>query len=204
MSFYKIARAAVKGFYRIFFRVRIEGLENIPNARAFVVCPNHTSLLDPPMLGACLPVKLRFMAKEELFKNKLFGALIRALGAFPVKRGSGDIGALKAAMRIVSEGHSLVVFPEGGRSPEGHLRRGKSGAALIALKAKADILPIGICGKYRLFSKITVRIGKPIELDEYFGEKLNSEGLQEITDKRLMPAISELSGVCTYENRDCG
>lgn len=203
MSFYGFARGVVKCFFRLIFRIKIEGIENIPKDGTFVICSNHKSLLDPPLLGSCLPIRMRFMAKEELFKNKLFGALITALGAFPVRRGTGDIGALRVAMNIVSGGENLAVFPEGGRSPEGHLRKGKSGAVLIAAKSKVNILPIGISGNYKLFSKVTVRVGAPIELGEYFDSKVNSEGLQEITDKQLMPAISELSGVCTYENRDC-
>lgn len=203
MNFYKFGVTVVKGFYNLFFRIKIEGLENVPRDGAFVVCANHKSLLDPPLLGVCLPINLRFMAKEELFNNKLFGALIRALGAFPVKRGTGDIGALRAAIKILGEGERLVIFPEGARSPEGHMNKGKSGAALIATKSKVNILPIGICGKYRPFSKLTVKIGKMIELDEYFDTKNSSVTLQDITDTRIMPAISELSGVSTYENRDC-
>lgn len=203
MSFYGFARVLVKSFYHIAFRIKIEGLENLPKDGAYVVCANHQSNLDPPLLGVCLPIRLRFMAKEELFSNKLFGSLLKSLGAFPIKRGKSDVGALRAAMKMLASGEKVVVFPEGGRSPQGHLRKGKSGAALIAVKSGVNILPIGIDGKYRLFSKITVRIGKVIPLEKYFDEKVESETLQMITDTDIMPTISQLSGVCTYENRDC-
>ena len=202
MNFYKVARAVVNAFLKIAFRIKVEGIENIPREGALVVCANHKSLCDPPMLALSLPFELRFMAKEELFKNKLFGGLIGALGAFPVKRGTGDIGALKIAIKVLTEGNRLVIFPEGSRSPKGYMGKGKSGAALIAVKSKANILPIGICGKYKLFSKIVVRIGKPIVLEEYFGTKLSSETLQDITDNKIMRTISELSGVPVYEDRD--
>ncbi len=202
MSFYKVARAVIKAFLKIAFRIKVEGTENIPSEGALVVCANHQSLCDPLMLAMCMPFELKFMAKEELFKNRLFGGLIRALGAFPVKRGTGDIGALKLAIKVLSEGHRLVIFPEGSRSPEGYMAEGKSGAALIAVKSRANILPVGVCGKYKLFSRIVVRIGKPIVLEEYFGTKVGAETLQDITDNKIMKTISELSGVPVYEDRD--
>ena len=202
MNFYKFARAIVNTFLKIAFRIKVEGTENIPSEGALVVCSNHKSLCDPPMLAMCMPFELKFMAKEELFKNKLFGGLIGALGAFPVKRGTGDIGALKIAIKVLSEGHRLVIFPEGARSPENCMGKGKSGAALIAVKARANILPVGVCGKYKLFSRIVVRIGKPIVLEEYFGTKVGAETLQDITDNKIMRTISELSGVPVYEDRD--
>lgn len=202
MEFYNVARSAVYGFFKIFFRVEVDGKENIPTDEAFVVCSNHTSNLDPPLLGACVPFKLAFMAKEELFKNKVFGALIRSLGAFPVRRGTGDIGALRSAVKLLKSGNRIVVFPEGGRSDGKHLRRGKPGAALIAAKAGVGILPVGIEGRYKPFGKIKVHIGKMIRLDEYTERKLESEDLKAVTDEMIMPAISMLSGVKTYENKD--
>lgn len=204
MSFYGFARGLVKLYYRIVFRVKAEGLENLEPGRNYVVCPNHKSLNDPPLLGTCVKTSLRFMAKEELFENKLFGALISVLGAFPVKRGEGDLAALKAAIKLLKDGENLVIFPEGARSPKEHLHKGKSGAVLIAVKAGVDIVPVGIRGTYKLFSKMTVHFGKPIRLGEYFGKRVDSDTLQDITDNRLMPAISDLSGVPTYEDKNCG
>lgn len=204
MSFYGFARGLVKLYYRVVFRVKAEGIENLEPGQNYVVCPNHKSLNDPPLLGTCVKMPLRFMAKEELFENKLFGALIRALGAFPVKRGEGDLAALKSAIKLLKDGENLVIFPEGARSPKEHLHKGKSGAALIAVKAGVDIVPVGIRGTYKPFKKMTVRFGKPIRLGEYFGKRVDSDTLQDITDNRLMPAISELSGVTTYEDKNRG
>lgn len=204
MEFYNVARSAVYGFFKVFFRVEVDGKENIPTDEAFIVCSNHTSNLDPPLLGACMPFQLAFMAKEELFKNKIFGALIRALGAFPVCRGTGDIGALRSAVKLLKSGKRMVIFPEGGRSDGKHLRKGKPGAALIAVKAGVGILPVGIEGRYKPFCKIKVHIGKMIRLDEYAERKIESEDLKSVTDKIIMPAISQLSGVRTYEDRISG
>lgn len=202
MNLYKFGRVIVGLFFKTVYRVRVEGTENIPKDRNFVVCANHKSNLDPPLLGLCMPFEIRYMAKEELFKNKFFGALIRALGAFPIKRGKSDVGALRAAMKMIKSGEVVAVFPEGGRSHKDCLRRGKQGAALIALKTEVDILPVGICGTYKPFAKMVVRIGTPIQLDAYFDKKTDSEDLQRITDQQLMPAISKLSGEKLYENRN--
>lgn len=202
MEFYNFAKGIVSGLYHLFFRIRVEGLENMPKSGAFVVCANHQSNLDPPMLGVCLPLRLRYMAKEELFHNKLFGKLIRTLGAFPIKRGKSDIGALRASVKMLQEGEPVAVFPEGGRSHQGYLRKGKQGAALIAAKAGVNILPVGICGSYKPFHRIIVRIGEVISMEPYFERKLESGELQEITDNKIMPAIAALAGVKTYENRN--
>ncbi len=203
MSFYGFARGLIAAVLRVLFRIRIEGKENIPKEGVCLVCANHKSNLDPPLLGVCLPFQVRFMAKEELFRNKAFGALIGALGAFPIKRGKSDVGALRGAMKMLQNGECLAVFPEGGRSHGDSMRKGKQGAALIAAKAGVNILPVGIDGKYRPFHKITVRIGKEISMEEYFGEKVTSEDLQRITDTQIMPTIGALAGVKTYENRNC-
>lgn len=203
MSFYKVAVVVVRAVCRLLFRFRAEGLENVPKDRAFIVCANHKSWIDPILLAVSLPVEFRFMAKEELFKNRIYGGLLRALGAFPVKRGTSDIGALKLSMKILGDGENLIIFPEGARSPKGYMGEAKGGATLVAIKSKVDILPVGIEGEYRFLSKLTLRVGKPIQLDEWYDQKLKSDKLQEITDTKIMTAISDLSGVPTYENRNC-
>lgn len=202
MQFYDVARKVVEGIYHLCFRIRIEGEENIPQSGTFVVCANHKSNLDPPMLGVCLPIRLRYMAKEELFHNRFFGKLIRALGAFPIRRGKSDVGALRAAVKMLKGGEWVAVFPEGGRSHDGHLRKGKQGAALIAAMAGVDILPVGISGEYKPFRKMTVRFGAPISMQQYAEKKPTAEDLQKVTDEQIMPAIAALAGVKTYEDRD--
>ncbi len=203
MSFYKVAVVVVRAVCRLIYRFKVEGIENVPKDRPFIVCANHKSLMDPILLAVSLPAEFRFMAKEELFKNKLFGWFLRALGAFPVKRRTSDIGALKLSMKILSEGGRLIIFPEGSRSPKGYMGEAKGGATLVAIKSQADIVPVGIKGEYKLFSKLTVRIGEPVSLSQWYGQKVNSEGLLEITNTKIMKVISELSEVPVYEDRDC-
>lgn len=198
MSFYGFAKGLVSGVCHLLFRIKVVGTENIPTNESFVICANHKSDFDPIMVAISMPVELNFMAKEELFRIKPIAKIIGALGAFPVKRGKSDVGALKSAISILKSGGRLVIFPEGRRSPKTHMGEGKGGAVLIAVKSGVNILPVGINGKYGLFSKITVNIGKPLDLSQYCGTKVDSETIKSITDERLMPEISLLSGVPTY------
>ncbi len=196
MALYDVGRVVVNIFFRTFFRLKIEGKENIPDeSERFIICANHRGYFDPPLVGIAMPFQIGFMAKEELFRNKAFGALIRKLGAFPIRRGKSDFGALRSAIKMSESGKHIVIFPEGGRSHENRLRKGKTGAVMVAVKAGADILPIGLEGTYRPFTRITIHIGEPIRLDEYFGRKTNSDELKELTENVIMPRISELSGV---------
>lgn len=204
MILYKIVYFFCHFMLKVLFNFKISGRENIPSDKNFILVSNHTSNFDPPILGVATGIRLAFMAKEELFKNKIFGGFIKRLGAFPVSRGGGDISAIKTSLRILKDGQNMVIFPEGGRSrTKGMLRKGKSGAALIATKAKVGILPLGINANFRFRGKVTVTIGEYIDLSEYFDEKLSADKLQEITDNIIMPEIANLAGVKVYENKNC-
>ena len=134
------------------------------------------------------------MAKEELFKNKLFGAFIRFLGAFPVKSGAGDMKFIADCVEILENGRNVVIFPEGTRSKENKVGRGKTGVALIAAKSGADVLPMGIVfegEKLHFRSKLTLKIGKVIkseELDIGDGDTKNLKKVKSV----IMNAITEL------------
>ncbi len=196
MALYDVGRVAVNIFFRTFFRLKIEGKENIPDeSERFIICANHKGYFDPPLVGLAMPFQIGFMAKEELFRNKLFGAFIRKLGAFPIRRGKSDFGALRSAIKMAESSRHIVIFPEGGRSHTNRLRKGKMGAAMVAIKAGADILPIGLEGTYKPFTRITIHIGKPIKLNDYFGRKVSSSEMQELTENVIMPEISRLSRV---------
>ncbi len=180
--FYSIARVVVSLLSKFFFRVKIHGLENFPKEGPYIVCFNHKSVLDPPVLGALMPKKIYTMAKEELFDNPFLALIIRNLGVFPVKRGKGDIAAIKTALKVLKEGKVFAIFPEGTRSKNGELGKAQPGVAMIAIKAQAPIIPIANQGNYKLFSKMIINIGKPIRLDEYYSQKLKIEQFQEISD----------------------
>lgn len=115
---YTIIRALLDFFFFHIFRLQVEGKDNIPLRGAVIIAANHKSYFDPPLAGVAFHNRrLSYMAKSELFRNPLFGWLIRKLGAFPVKRNSADMGAIRQSVRIIKGGEALLIFPEGGHYP---------------------------------------------------------------------------------------
>ncbi len=146
--------------FHLHFGYKVEGRENIPDGGC-VVCPNHVQLSDPPFAAVALGnnTPIRLMAKKELFQNKCFGWLISSLGAFPVKRESADITAVKTALRCVKEGCKLIIFPQGTRdAAEGEI---KKGAAMLAVKTHAPVLPMYISEGKKFRCRAKVVIGEP-------------------------------------------
>jgi 1-acyl-sn-glycerol-3-phosphate acyltransferase len=179
------------------YRLRAEGVENVPADGGFVLAANHTSNFDPWPLGIPLWPRryLRFMAKSELFWGPV-GPLIKAGGGFPVRRGEGDIEAMDKAITFAHEGHAVVMFPEGTRRQKGlrkkHEARPHTGAARIALEADVPLVPAAIAGTGRLsrLERLRVRYGQPIPLDDLRGKEVGV-GAKEATD-RLMAEIERL------------
>ena len=197
----KFVLKLVRGIYRFLFKVEIEGLENIPTDKNFVVTPNHLSNFDPPLVAAFMPIdNMAYMAKASLFKVPVVAQVIKAFEAFPVKRGEG-MTAIRTAIRILKSGKSLVIFPEGMRvRTPGVLGKGKQGAVMIATNAGVGILPVGIEATYKFRSRVKVTIGDYIDFSEYKGQKLTVEDIQNITNEVLMEKIAVLSGARTYGN----
>lgn len=170
---YYVAIFLVRIAYFIWYNIKFEGKENIPKNKGCVYVSNHRTYADPPLIVLGVKRKFAFMAKEELFKFKPFAILIKLLGAFPISRGKGDMEAIGQAVQSLKEHRNLVIFPEGTRSKDGKLGRGKTGAALVASKAGAEIIPVGIIfegNKLKFRSKIIVRYGKPISTEKYVDE----------------------------------
>ena len=174
MSFYNFGRAVTTAFVRIIYRLRFEGLENVPEDRGFILCSNHISDLDPILVAIRVKPQCFFMAKEELFKIPVLASIVRALGAFPVARGKGDTAAIDHAVDVVNSGHVLAIFPEGTRGKtESELELGEfhNGSFKMATKTGCPIIPLSISGSREIleahFPKIrgthvTVTYGKPI------------------------------------------
>lgn len=175
MTFYNIVRGIVKVIFKIIYRIEVIGKENIDNQGKLIVCSNHSHIFDPILLAIIYPEQLHFMAKIELFKNKFLSYIFRKLGAFPISRKETDLSAIKNALRVLKQDKVLGIFPEGTRVTEFDLKNAKPGTALLSVKSKSPILPIYIEGNYKIFSKIRVYIGKPIEFSDYYGKRLNNE-----------------------------
>jgi 1-acyl-sn-glycerol-3-phosphate acyltransferase len=187
-SGYMRVHRMLSGLVRFFLRVHIKGIENIPMEGGMVVCANHISLTDPVGIAAAFPRQLTFLAKAELFRIPILRSLIRAFGAHPLDR-RGDISAMKKAISMAAEGAPVLIFPQGTRHQGKNPRDTaiKSGAGMIAMRAGAPIIPIYIDGPYRLFRKVDVRIGKPVDISD-LGRRADTNTLNEIT-KRLETAI---------------
>ncbi len=186
MFFYYFCCSLVRIALFFSFRIKTVGRENVPKKGGAIIAVNHRSNWDVLIAGVECPRMLRFMAKSELFKNKFFGGLIKRLGAFPVQRGKGDVGAIKGALGILKRNHVMLMFPEGRRMRNGQkAEHAKAGVGMIAAHANVPVIPVYIAGEYKWMNKITIIFGKPITYEEYTGQKLSSEQVQQLSDDVL-------------------
>ncbi len=163
----RIVKAVLRPFILLTHPCKLVGREKIPADGKVILCANHLSNWDPVLLLLKQPRRIAFMAKEELFRFKPLGWLIgRVFGAFPVARGKGDTGALDAGVRAIENGDIMGIFPEGTRSRDGRLMRFKSGAALIAARTGASVLPVGIDRRAKAFRSVTITVGDLITPEE--------------------------------------
>ena len=167
-----VSKLFVFPIYKFVFKGTLIGRENIPREGSFIVVSNHGSLLDPPLLGHALERNISFMAKEELFKIPFLGFVIKACGAYPVKRGIADKNTIKTACEKLSNNKSIGIFIDGTRQKNGRVNKPKQGAALLAFKNQKLLLPVALVNSHKLirfkfcipfFSKIVIKVGKPIQ-----------------------------------------
>jgi len=188
-----VARFLVKLYFTIFYRVELINKEYVPEQGAALLCSNHVGAMDMFFIGYKIKRLVHYMAKSELFKIPVIGAIIRWLGAFPVNRGKGDIGAMKTVFRLLDEGKIVGIFPEGTRT-RGKIdvnRKIKPGIALMAIKSDVPIIPVAIKGSYKLFGKVKVIFGQPFKLDVDKDKKYNKDELAEMS-KMIMSRIYSL------------
>jgi len=167
-----VSKLFVFPIYKFVFKGNLIGRENIPEKDSFIMVSNHGSLLDPPLLGHALGRNISFMAKAELFKIPFLGFIIRACGAYPVKRGIADKNTIKTACNKLSSNKCIGIFMDGTRQKNGRVNKPKQGAALLAFKNQKLLLPVAIVNSHRLikfkffiplFSKIVIKVGKPVQ-----------------------------------------
>ncbi len=163
---YRFLQVLFYFLFRIFYRIEILGEENIPDTDKLIVVGNHRSNLDPVVISVFFKRQIFWMAKKELYENKLFGKFIGALGAFPVDRFSIDVKAIKTALRHIKDGEVLGIFPEGTRVKEKNYALVKQGTAIIAYRARATVLPVKLEGTYRIFGKFRIIFKKPIDMSK--------------------------------------
>jgi len=165
------------------YRVTITGYENFPKDTGYMICGNHTSNHDSPIMCLSYPGFPSYMGKQEIFKYKWLNPILYKMGGFPVDREGKDIGAIKKALRILKGGDQLVVFPEGTRNKTDKPLEAKSGVIVMAIKAKVPIVPVTIDSNYKLFKPIVVTFHPPVYYDEYYGKRLNNEESQALAQE---------------------
>lgn len=179
---------------KILYFIRIEGKANIPKDRNVILMGNHQFLFDPVTLAICdLTRQYHFMGKKELWNNKLVGWLWTQVHGFPVDRGNYDMGAIRTAMNILKQGECLGIFPEGTRHKGPDMLPLLSGAAMIALRSKCDIVPIYIDGNYKPFRKMVVRVGKPVKMDDLLAGRIGKDTFDTLMG-RVEESFYALSG----------
>ena len=166
-----VSKLFVLPIYKFVFKGHLIGRDNIPKKGNFIMVSNHGSLLDPPLLGHALGRNISFMAKAELFKIPFIGFVIRACGAYPVKRGIADKNTIQTACNKLSSNKCIGIFIDGTRQKNGRVNKPKQGAALLAFKNETLLLPVAIVNSHKLirfkycipiFSKIVIKVGKPL------------------------------------------
>jgi 1-acyl-sn-glycerol-3-phosphate acyltransferase len=188
--FHSLANFLLRIVLRIVLKLEIRGLENTPREGSLIVAINHTSFLDPVLAGAFLPRVIHPMAKVELFRIPVFGAVVRAYGAFPVNRGQVDRQAIHRSLEVLRAGGAVLVAPEGTRSKDGGLLPGRRGVAMLALHTGATILPVAIWGLRDFWRNLArlrrtptwMVVGEPFRI-VYEGGKPSREELKAITDE---------------------
>ncbi len=186
-------------FAKVFGRMQVSGQENIPREGGVMICANHISYADPPVLGAGAPRQIHYMAKIELFQIPVLGFLIKHVGAFPVQQRTADRAALKTAIDYLNKGEVVGMFPEGQRVFGGKLGEALPGVGMIVLRAKAPVIPTALIDTDKLlvphkmlprFSHVKVVYGEPLTFEDLY-DKPSREGIEEV-GKRIMAAIGEL------------
>jgi 1-acyl-sn-glycerol-3-phosphate acyltransferase len=176
MTVYAVSRLLFKAGLKLFHRFRVEGLEHVPRTGGALIACNHVSFLDPLAVGSAVPFRQTFfMARDTLCQHRFSGWWMRQVGVIPIDRSRGDLHALKNAIRFLSSGRLVALFPEGTRSPDSRLQEPKGGIGFLMHKAGVPVIPAYISGSYEAWPKagrwrsapVRIRFGRPIEPHEF-------------------------------------
>ena len=191
---YGIAWVLLKIYFFIFFRFKTYGREHVPKSGGVIFCANHSSMMDPVILAMITRRRIHYVAKVELFESRFVAAAFKSLGAFPVDRNKTDMAAYKHAIDLLKQGRAVGVFAQGARYKEFDAKDAKAGVALFALKSGAAVVPVAIKTPYKLFSRIVVNVGPPVDLGDYINKRVKSEMLNEVTEKIMAEVVRLMDG----------
>ncbi|MFF3394419.1 lysophospholipid acyltransferase family protein [Streptomyces sp. NPDC002669] len=208
--FYYVLKYVVLGpLLRLFFRPRIEGLEHVPEDGAAIIAGNHLSFSDHFLMPAMLGRRITFLAKAEYFtgpglKGRLTAAFFHSIGQIPVDRSGKEAGqaAIREGLKVLGRGELLGIYPEGTRSHDGRLYKGKVGVAVMAIRAQVPVVPCAMVGTFEIqppgqtiprIKRVTIRFGEPLDFSRYAGLENQKAAVRAVTDE-IMYAILGLSG----------
>lgn len=210
MRYWLLKNLVVAPLFRLFFRVEVHGAENIPKTGPGIIAPNHLSVVDSVFVPISIRRHVAFLAKEQFFAGKGFGASVRrgfmkAMKQLEIERGGGAASSrsLTGGAKVLSEGRLLGMYPEGTRSPDGRLHRGRTGIARILLEVPAPVIPVAVHGTAEIMPKgskfpkigrrVVVTFGTPLDFSRYAGMAEDRFVLRSITDE-IMHEIARLTG----------
>lgn len=198
--FYKFLQIIASSLFKIMYRVEVIDSHKIPKKGRIILCSNHMSYFDPLLICAYFPRTVYFMAKRELFKNKILSSIVTFFNAFPVNRFSMDRRAISNSVRVLNDEQVLGLFPEGTRSTDGVIREGNKGVGLISMMAKSPIIPVALVGSNKIvqkphkrlfFPKIKLIYGDVIKIDDILAKHNKKEAINLIV-KKVMSSIKKL------------
>lgn len=193
--FYAVGRALCALFFWSLFGLRAKGRDLVPRTGAYILAGNHASFLDPVAFGVACPRQINYLARKSLFRNRVFGWILKMVHVIPLKRGAADLGAMKEALRRLEKGEGLLLFPEGTRTETGELGRGHHGVGFLARKAGVPVIPAYVHGTFEALPKGAKGL-RPARVTVVFGPALRFEGRQELSDQdiadRIMAEIKRL------------
>ena len=186
---YRVAQTISYTYFRLFHGFRIQGLENIPKDKPVILACNHLSFFDPPAIGCKIPRNLHYFARDSLFFWPL-GLLISSLNSIPVNRGQLDLGTLRKVLKVLKNGHPILVFPEGTRSEDGELQDPQKGLGLLVAKSSVGVIPARIYGSGKAFGKkhLIPRIGRKIYIN--IGVEISFNDPKDVKSKKNYLEIS--------------
>jgi 1-acyl-sn-glycerol-3-phosphate acyltransferase len=203
--FYWVMKHIVIGpAFRLFFRPWVEGVENVPKEGPVIFCANHLSFIDSLLIPLMTSRKVVYLGKADYFDKWYISWFFKAAGVIPVRREGGAAGeaSLAAGVQALEDGYVVGIYPEGTRSPDGRLYRGKTGPARMALRARCSIIPVAVFDTHKALPadrkiprrvRVGVRYGKPLDLSRYYGKEDDRFVLRSVTDE-LMYELMLLTG----------
>jgi 1-acyl-sn-glycerol-3-phosphate acyltransferase len=188
---YRIGWTCFRALYATYFRWRVYGAEHVPLQGGVILASNHSSFLDPPLVGSGLKRDINYLARESLFRFPGIGALLRSWNAVPVDRDGGGAKGLKIILDRLLQGNGIILFPEGTRTKDGNLQPARSGIGLTVIKSNAPVVPVRVFGTYEAYGR-HIKIPRPKRVIVKYGRPMNFEALRAEAKTCEKPRLKEI------------